>query len=182
MACMVLGLYTSTVFCEQIICSMPNQSAKRIIVPRFPGSCTSSNARQSDWRTTSDSMYRMVVRKWQVPVGEFSINWPVKDLPVKLLPVHLHLYRDVFGSHEEVAAKKRQGKCPSKSPTNLGPSARNTPSSLRIFFSSSEWIYFILFLLSDAINLIFFCKAIKIFPIYPYFPLFFLIYFSRQKI
>ncbi|EDO12044.1 hypothetical protein BACOVA_02545 [Bacteroides ovatus ATCC 8483] len=39
-----------------------------------------------------------------------------------------------------------------------------------------------MFLLNDAIDLIFFCKAIKIFPIYPYFPLFFLNYFPRRKI
>ena len=35
-------------------------------------------------------------------------------------------------SQEEVAARKRQGKRPSKSPVNLGPSARNTCSSLHI--------------------------------------------------
>ncbi len=48
-------IYIYRILREQIICSMPNQSAKRIMVPRFPGSCTSSNARQSDERTASGS-------------------------------------------------------------------------------------------------------------------------------
>ena len=64
-------------------------------------------------------------------------------------------------NHEEVAARKRQGKCPSKSPVNLGPSARNTCSSLRVFFSSSEWIYFILFLLSIILLLLYLPQSYK---------------------
>src|SRR5690606_4546650 len=42
--CTTFGLYTSTVSRLQSKCSIPNQSHKRIIVPRFPGSRTSSNA------------------------------------------------------------------------------------------------------------------------------------------
>ena len=48
-----------------------------------------------------DPKYIVVVRKWQVPVGEFSINWPVKDLPVKLLPVHLRQYPDAPETRRE---------------------------------------------------------------------------------
>ena len=49
----VLGLKTSAVPVEQKYPSMPNQSAKRIMVPKFPGSCTSSNARHRELLITS---------------------------------------------------------------------------------------------------------------------------------
>ena len=178
---MVLGLYTSTVFCEQIICSMPNQSAKRIMVPRFPGSCTSSNARQSDERTASGSKVYCGCSKIASTCWGVFNKLARERSSCETSTSSLASIPGCSWNQEGVAAKKRQGKCPSKSPTNLGPSARNTRSSLRIFFSSSEWIYFILFLLNDAIDLIFFCKAIKIFPIYPYFLRLFLKLFSPSE-
>lgn len=83
------------------------------------------------------SEYIGAVQRQQAPAAEFSVNWLVKDLLEKLLLFHLHEDQDVPES-DAVAAMKQQGKCPSKSPTSLGPSARKTRSSLRIFFSSSE--------------------------------------------
>src|SRR5574343_1359870 len=43
-ACTTFGLYTSTDSSEQNKVLIPNQSHKRIIVPKLPGSRTSSNA------------------------------------------------------------------------------------------------------------------------------------------
>ena len=144
----VFGLYTSTVFGEQKICSIPNQSAKRMIVPRFPGSCTSSSARQSEWLITEASV------SYSGCSNTASTCWGVFNKLARERSSSDTSETSSTGSlgccdnHSGVAARKRQGKCPNKSPTSLGPSARKTFSVLRFFFSSNEWIYLMRFLLS----------------------------------
>ena len=104
---------------------------------------------------TPDLTYIAVARKQQVLAVAFSVDWHVIVLLERLLQFHLLECRDAL------VARKRQGKRPSKSPVNLGPSARNTCSSLRVFFSSSEWIYFILFLLSIILLLLYLPQSYK---------------------
>ena len=43
-----------------------------------------------------DLKYSGAVQKQRVPVGEFSANWLVRVLPVKLLRFHLHEYPNAF--------------------------------------------------------------------------------------
>src|SRR5436853_7006191 len=51
-ACTTFGLYTSAQSSLQMICWTPNQSAVRMIVPRFPGSCIVSSTNETFCLTT----------------------------------------------------------------------------------------------------------------------------------
>ena len=162
---MVLGLYTSTVFWEQIICSIPNQSASRIIVPRFPGSWISSSARQRDWRAKSGlNVYCGCSKTASTCCGVFSrlardsSSWETSSISFAWMS-------GCACNHEEVAARKRQGKCPSKSPVNLGPSARNSCSSLRVSLVPVNGYTLFYFCLALFFYFFIYRKAINIFLI-----------------
>ena len=106
------------------------------------GSCTSSNARQrerlmTETSTDSSGCSNTASTCWGVfsrlARESSSSETSVTSSTAKCLWAE---------SHSEVAIRKRQRKCPSKSPTSFGPSARNTLSALRFFFNSSERILF----------------------------------------
>ena len=133
------------------------------MVPRLPGSCTSSSARQREWATTEASITSSGCSKTA------STCWGVfKRLAHESSFSETSVMSSTGScrcaeSHSAVAIRKRQRKCPNKSPTSFGPSARNTLSALRFFFNSNERIYLIRFLLSAISCLVLFGKSTRLF-------------------
>src|SRR5690554_4455203 len=86
-ACTTLGLKQSAESKEQIIFSIPNQSAVRIIVPRFPGSCIQSNTKENLSLNSGAS------------ISEFVGIWNKANIPLGLFNVL------IFSNSEEVISK-----------------------------------------------------------------------------
>ena len=129
----------------QNIVEMPNQSAILMIVPRLPGSCTLSSARQSS--RSHILMSRVWVGILNIPITccgcckklIFFSSSSVTVTSCGLALLLLALY------HSSVAIRRSGLYISDKSPTTLGPSATKTPSFCLFFLSSSERIYLMRF-------------------------------------
>ena len=133
---------------EQKMCSMPNQSATRAMVPTLPGSCTSSSARHKERAAISSFVsYCGCSNIANTSCGLFCrlARASSSALTVRISAAWACGFR---ARHSSVQTSSLHVKCSDRSPTSLGPSAMKACSSFRFYFSSNERMYFILALLS----------------------------------
>ena len=152
-ACTTLGLNASAVSLLQKISVMPNQSAIRMMVPRFPGFCTPSSANDNfpiGTTQLSVSFQSGMLKTASTSCGvcrKLTLRNSSAETSIISAPWHSLSLHDI---HSCVATMSLALITRSKSPTTFGPSATKTLSANRFFFSSSERMYFILAL--DIIN------------------------------
>ena len=155
MACTTLGLYTSTVSLLQIISSMPNQSAMRMMVPRLPGSCTPSSTSVS--LSASEGNSSGVISANFLNTAKTCCGWHRKltfvsssaeTTILSYCKPSISWYS--CANHSSVAAIiDSWSLClDNMSCTIFGPSATKDCCASRFFFISRECKNFILFLLS----------------------------------
>ena len=141
---------------------MPNQSAMRMIVPRFPGSCTPSSASMISFANVVGSSVCVCGNTANTSCGCCKKLNFLSSSPVTMYSSQSSYCLAIPGGFHASVWTSILGSClASKSPTTLGPSATNTCSLLRYFFWSNDLIYFI-FALLIIIAKIFVAKLIII--------------------
>ena len=151
-ACTTFGAKASAVSRLQMIVAMPNQSAMRIIVPRFPGSCTPSRTRHRLLANHSGAGNELDCGVLKIPITCWGCCRKLalrnSSSLTRMCSASLEWLLGMVSNHSSVPMRHCGWKpARSSSLTILVPSATKTPSLCLAFFCSRLCMYFSLFLL-----------------------------------